>query len=148
MGIKPKFNNSQINAYALREYAEVERKLIEILQFIGEGFIKEARSMTKDEGSFGDITGNLRSSIGYFIVRNGNVLIDTVYRSDKGTDRDTGVKIAKDFIDEIKESDGLFLYGIAGMEYAREVESKGYNVISMQSDMAIVELKQILDEAA
>ena len=34
----------------------------------------------------------------------------------------------------------------AGMEYAAEVESRGYNVISVQTDMALVELKEILSD--
>ena len=146
MGIKPKFRRSQITIHAINEYLETEKSLIEALEFVGEGFIKEARKMTKDEGSFGDITGNLRSSIGYFIVKNGEVITETVYKSEKGSDRDSGVAASKDFIDKIKKSDGLYLYGVAGMDYAKDVEDKGYNVISMQSDLALVELKEILSE--
>lgn len=146
MGLRPKFTNADIDAYVMEQYQEAEKKLIEVMQFVGEGFIKEARSMTKQMGSFGDRTGNLRSSIGYVIAKDGNVLEETVYVSDKGTDRRTGVKTGERFMDEISKGEGLNLYGVAGMEYAEAVESRGYNVISVQTDMALVELKQILSE--
>jgi uncharacterized NAD-dependent epimerase/dehydratase family protein len=146
MGLRPKFTNADIDTYVMEQYQEAEKKLIEVMQFVGEGFIKEARSMTKQMGGFGDITGNLRSSIGYVIVKDGNVIKETVYVSDKGTDRRTGVKTGERFMEEISKGEGLRLYGVAGMEYAAEVESRGYNVISVQADMALVELKEILSE--
>jgi hypothetical protein len=146
MGIKPKFNTSDIDNHVMREYEELENSLIETLQFVGEGFVADARAFTESQGGFGDITGNLRSSIGYFITKNGRVIVEDVKKSEKGTDRKTGVSVAKSFIDSIKQGDGLRLYGVAGMEYAREVENKGKNVISLQSDTAIIELKEILTE--
>jgi hypothetical protein len=148
MGIKPRHSDKDISAFTEREYQEAIDKLIEIFEYVGEGFIKEARKMKKAAGGFGDRTGNLRSSIGYIIVLNGKVIQETVYQSEKGTDRKTGVRVAKQFMDEITESDGLRLYGVAGMSYAEEVESKGYNVISMQADMALMELTELVKEAA
>ena len=148
MGLKPKFTNSQLDAFVLARYYQIEKKLIESLKFVGEGFVKEARKMTKMQGGFGDITGNLRSSIGYFITKNGEVIFADIELSEKGTDKKTGFERAKQFAHEIKKSDGLMLYGVAGMEYARDVESRGQNVISLQSDTAIVELKQILTDWA
>ena len=148
MGLRPKFSDKDINAYTKQEYQEAIDKLIEIFEFVGEGFIKEARAMTKSAGGFEDRTGNLRSSIGYIIVLNGRVVQETVYQSVKGTDREKGVRVAKQFMDEIAKSDGLRLYGVAGMEYADEVESRGYNVISMQADMALTELTDLVKEVA
>jgi hypothetical protein len=98
------------------------------------------------EGGFGDVTGNLRSSIGYFIVKDGKVIKENVKLSDKGTDRHSGISQAKTFIQGIKESDGLRIYGVAGMEYAQEVESRGLNVITVQADLAVIELKGMLSQ--
>lgn len=146
MGIRPKFKTNDIDSRTLEQYEELENSLVETLQFVGEGFVADAREFTKSQGGFGDITGNLRSSIGYFITKNGRVIVEDVKKSDKGTDRKTGVSVARSFIDKIKQGDGLRLYGVAGMEYAREVENRGKNVISRQADTAIVELKEILIE--
>lgn len=144
MGLRPRHTNNDLDRYSEQVYAELEKKLIESLEYVGEGFVAEARSMTSMQGGFQDITGNLRSSIGYFIVKNGNVIRQKVEVSDKGSDRQTGVKTAKQFLDKIRKSDGLFLYGVAGMDYAREVEARGKNVISLQADTAVIELKSIL----
>jgi hypothetical protein len=122
MGLRPKFKTSDIDSHTLEQYEELENSLIETLQFVGEGFVADAREFTKSQGGFGDITGNLRSSIGYFITKNGSVIVEDVKKSDKGTDRKTGVSVA------------------------REVENSGKNVISRQADTAIVELKEILTE--
>jgi hypothetical protein len=146
MGLRPKFTNADIDAFAMSRYEEAENRLIEAMKFVGEGFVKEARAMTKEQGGFGDVTGNLRSSIGYVITKNGKIIEEVVYRSDKGTDRNTGVNVTKQFFRDVSSDEGLMLYGVAGMDYAAEVESRGYNVISVQSDMALVELKQIFSE--
>lgn len=130
----------------MQQYQKAENDLIQVLQYVGEGFVKEARMFTKKQGGFGDITGNLRSSIGYFIVRDGEVITANLKPSKKGSDRRTGMSVASDFINKIKQNNGLFLYGVAGMDYAKAVESKGYNVISYQADLAIIELKSILRE--
>ena len=145
MAIRPKYSQSDVKRFFEAYYREVEAKLIEMLEYVGEGFVGEARSMTKLEGGFGDVTGNLRSSIGYFIVKDGAIIKENVELSEKGTDKHSGLSKAKAFIQQIKESGGLRIYGVAGMEYAEEVESKGLNVITVQADMLIIELKDILN---
>lgn len=144
MGLRRVTSLSALEAYGMEQYEQAEKALIEAMQYTGEGFVKDARSFTRAEGGFGDVTGNLRSSIGYFIVKDGEVIREDVQQSDKGTDRSTGVSVAKQFIDKIKKNNGLFLYGVAGMEYAQKLESRGYNVITLQSGMAAVELKDLL----
>jgi hypothetical protein len=39
---------------------------------------------------------------------------------------------------------GYQLIGVAGMEYASEVEARGYNVITSQADTAIIDLTSSL----
>src|SRR5690554_584012 len=124
MALKPRFTDADIDAHALQAYEEAEKALIETLQYVGEGFVREARLFTSEQGGFGDITGNLRSSIGYFIVKNGEVITEDIQPSKKGTDKRTGMRTAKDYIGKIKSGNGLFLYGIAGMEYASKLEKE------------------------
>ena len=44
-----------------------------------------------------------------------------------------------------EDEKGIQLIGIAGMNYASFVESKGYNVISYQADVCIVDLAMYLE---
>jgi len=127
-------------------YKKVEKQLIQALEYVGEGFVADARNMRKEDGGFGDVTGNLRSSIGYFITKDGQVIKENVQMSRRGSDRATGLDTAKTFLANIKDNQGLRIYGIAGMDYAEAVESRGYNVITAQADVAIIELKEILNE--
>lgn len=71
-------------------------------------------------------TGNLRSSIGYVIVRNGEILGRNFQLSEKaGTDKQTGKRegeqLAMDLINTY--SKGLVLICVAGMKYAAHVEA-------------------------
>ena len=127
-------------------YKKAEQQLIQALEYVGEGFVADARNMRKEDGGFGDVTGNLRSSIGYFITKDGQVIKENVKMSRRGSDRATGLDTAKTFLANIKDNQGLRIYGVAGMDYAEEVESRGLNVITYQADLAIIELKEILNE--
>lgn len=131
---------------SLRNAREImEAKVIKAMQYAGEEFVKNAREMTKAQGGFGDVTGNLRSSIGYFIVKDGKVIDQMVYLSEDGTDRQTGLSIGLKFIKSFfKKKTGFQLVGFAGMDYASHVESRGLNVISVQKEVALVNLNNYL----
>lgn len=146
MGIRPRYTKVDVKEFVEEFYKETEAKLIEMLEYVGEGFVEQARKMSKMEGGFGDVTGNLRSSLGYFIVKDGKIIKENVRISNKGSDRHSGLSQAKVYIQGIMESDGLRIYGIAGMEYASEVEARGLNVISVQADLAIIELRGLLSQ--
>ena len=114
--------------------AEIDKDIFESLQQAGEDFVTGARSMKKTEGGFGDVTGNLRSSIGYAIRRNGEIIFGNF------DGNSTGVAAAKRAIDEVEKIKGLQLIGVAGMDYASAVESKGLNVITYQGMVMLVDL--------
>lgn len=113
---------------------EVEYEIIRSMKFAGESFVKDARLMTKAQGGFGDITGNLRSSVGYFILKDGEIIIENL------TGTATGMQAARNQIFLVRKDKGLQIIGIAGMNYASAVESRGLNVISKQSDIALIDL--------
>lgn len=48
-----------------------------------------------------------------------------------------------DSIESLSNTDGVQLIGLAGMNYASEVEAKGYNVISVQADLILVDLERL-----
>ena len=72
MGITLKLGNVKITTKKF--VGDVEEKMIMVMQYTGEQFVKDARQMKKSEGWFGDVTGNLRSSIGYFILKDGQII--------------------------------------------------------------------------
>ena len=143
-GLSPMFSMGAVGRYAQKFANERERLLIEKLAFIGENAINQAR----DYGSYKDQTGNLRSSIGYVILRDGRDVNSKVYEAGQGSDRKTGVATGKEFIEwaekEFKD-ESLVLVIFASMEYAAAVESKGYDVISSAVPLAQF-LKKELDE--
>lgn len=126
---------------------EIEEQIIRILTRVGEEFVKAAREMSKAQGGFGDVTGNLRSSIGYYLLKDGEIISQRIYLSNAGTDRKTGVATSRKLVEQMDKFIGYRLVGIAGMNYASYVESKGYNVISIQQELAFVNLKEYFDAA-
>jgi len=110
------------------------------MQYTGEQFVKDARQMKKSDGGFGDVTGNLRSSIGYFILKDGQIIKSNL----KG--KASGKSAAQQFVETLPKKMGFQLIGIAGMNYASTVESKGKNVISIQAEAALIDLKDLLND--
>lgn len=138
MGITLKLG--QVKITAKKFVGEVEEKMILVMQYTGEQFVKDARQMTRSEGGFGDVTGNLRSSIGYFILKDGQIIKSNL----KG--KALGKSAAQQFVDSLPKKTGFQLIGIAGMNYASLVESKGKNVISIQAEAALIDLKDMLND--
>lgn len=119
----------------------IEKGLVDVLNQVGLTFVRDARNMSKAKGGFGDDTGNLRSSIGYFILKNGVIISDNFKQYKQGVE---GKPMADRLLNEVRSKAGYQLVGVAGMNYASHVESKGYNVITAQADLAVVSLDRIL----
>lgn len=142
MGIKIKASFGRSLEKAIKKDLEdIERNIINIMHYCGEQFIKDARNAKTDlapsilpKGNFGDVTANLRSSIGYFVCRDDEVIIG------KGDAHSRAV------LADIPHSRGYRLIGVAGMDYASYVESKGYNVIATQEGECLVNLESSLRE--
>jgi len=120
-------------------------KVYRTLMYIGEEFVNNARLKDKSMGGFGDITGNLRSSIGYAILHDGIIKKVNLIGKAEGKDR------AKELIAELskKYNKGFVLIGFAGMEYAAAVESKGYDVITGSTPSVLSfhrEMRDLLSE--
>lgn len=74
-----------------------EERIYKLLQRAGEEFVKIARK----KGNYQDHTGNLRSSIGYVIVKDGDILTENYEQSTEGTDKQTGIREAKRLVSEL-----------------------------------------------
>jgi len=129
---------------------EVDKMQIEILQELGEKCVLHARGLPPEQG-FHDQTGNLRSSIGYVIFKDG-VAIHTWYekvppkKPKEGVVYD-GMERGKQLAEEVgKNTKGIVLVVTAGMNYATYVEAKGRDVLASAEILAQRELPRMLDE--
>jgi hypothetical protein len=106
----------------------------------------EIAAEAKQLNTYTDRTGNLRSSIGYVIYEDGQIVSEsfTPHAGTEGGDGGaTGVKTGKQIADTAAQSfpTGIVAVIVAGMDYALYVESKGYDVISGPTS----KLRQLLE---
>lgn len=116
------------------------RVVADVLCNVGEQCIIEARN----NGDYEDQTGNLRSSIGYAVLMNGQVIQSD--HVDKIKDGDEGVSEGLAFLQKrIKKASkkGVCLIVTAGMNYADYVETKKV-VLSSAELKAPILVKQLL----
>jgi hypothetical protein len=119
MGLTPKFNQATLAAQLQRFANDNEKKFIDALAYIGEEFVNKARTVR----TYQDQTGNLRSSVGYAIIKNGKTIKFTAKDSPESVDLVTSI---------VQERGGntIYLIVFAGMEYAASVEKNGYDVLT------------------
>ena len=120
-GLRPLWDKNQIQTLFNRLAQKAEDVIIQLLKRTGEEFAKTARI----SGLYNDQTGNLRSSIGYVIVKEGNILHQDFRDADKGTDKATGKQQAEQLAMDLSKTynKGYVLICLAGMKYAVYVEA-------------------------
>lgn len=174
--VKIKFKTKDVKELIESRVAKIEESIIETLGFIGEEFVKDAREkvnnpdyeqalseiafsrhgqrveISEETPSFKDHTGNLRSSIGFVILKNGKVINQNFKISGKGSSGKEGMQKAKAMVARLMERVGIeypkgfVLIVVAGMEYAAAVESKGYDVITGSSLIVEDKLKRVMKD--
>lgn len=130
----------------------IVEKQIERLQRLGEMCVTQARSVPPSVG-FHDQTGNLRSSIGYMVFVDGVSVHQSTFEqvSPQAAHKDgvtyDGGKKGEAYCREIgKNTTGVCLVVVAGMDYATYVESKGRDVLTSAEHLAEQELPKQLAE--
>lgn len=124
--ITQKTSLAEIDSYIRRKIEEKEIAIISALSYVGEQCVNEAR----DNGRYINRTGNLRSSVGYVIAKNGFVVSGGGFTQVAQGSQGSGE--GKRFIDELvdKQKKGIYLIVVAGMKYSAYVEAKSLNVLS------------------
>jgi len=123
MSIAVKFSLGDIYAKIDKQTDTNIDMLIDRMFYIGEACVNTAR----ESGSYNNITGNLRSSIGYVVLHDGEVVSfgkSEAYSGAKG-DGEEGVSASKAFLERLvlEEHTGITLIVVAGMNYAIYVEA-------------------------
>ena len=120
MGLRRITPMSSIHKYLNSQLERREKAIINTMTYVGESSINEART----GGTYMDQTGNLRNSIGYVIVIDGKVVTKQGFSGEGGRGSEVfALQTANKF------PKGIVLIVVAGMNYARHVSAKGYNVL-------------------
>lgn len=129
MGLKANFSNSDLKNFHKKIEQEILNKSINAYKYFGELIVSHA----KNNVGFTDQTGNLRSSIGYVLFVNGQVYKESYEGKQEGMK--AGKDIARELVSSLRRMP-IVLVITAGMNYAYQVETKGYNVITGSENYA------------
>lgn len=131
-----------VQDYLQEQIDRREKVLLNIVFYTGEAGLRVARL----NGTYTDRSGNLRSSTGYVVVKDGRVITTSSFEQippkervsgDKYNGAEEGRKFARKIISEFPE--GIALIEVAGMNYSGYVSAKGYDVL----DSAEQEVKRM-----
>ncbi|KUJ56448.1 hypothetical protein AR686_07755 [Chryseobacterium aquaticum subsp. greenlandense] len=146
MGIEPRFNMSDINSYLQKRLDTLDGLMLRNLNYLG----MECVNLAKSLDTYTDRTGNLRNSIGYVVVKHGNVVSSVFEEGSRGPDYNSqetpgevvGEAFAKSLAKEF--GNGYAVIVVAGMEYASYVEDvKHLDVIAPAKSFAQTRINQI-----
>lgn len=134
----------EVQKYINKSLERVEKVVVRNLQRLGEEAVIHVRNRSGAESWF-DQTGNLRSSIGYVIARDGNVIrtggFSQFFEGTEGPSE--GRKFAKEMA--VKYPGKYVLIVVAGMEYASYVEEmENKDVLASSSLFVERELPKML----
>jgi hypothetical protein len=106
-------------------------EVVDSLKATGIRLVDKARAQTKSEGGFGNITWNLRASIGCVVVRDSEIVFTyfpAISLGDEG--HKNGIAYVQEIASLVDDGD-IMLILVAGMDYASAVENRhGLDVIS------------------
>ena len=145
MGVTANFTKADVKKRIDAFLDEIERKQIARLQRLGEMCLIEARN---NKGYMMQ-TGALLSSTGYQVFVDG-VAIHSQFDAASGAESEAaarGIKTGQTIAEQIgKETKGIALVVVAGMNYAAYVEARGYNVLTSAEHLAERELPKMLEK--
>lgn len=123
----------------------IERKLAVIertMNYIGERCVNAARS----SNGYKDRTGNLRSSTGYILVRDGRIVRKSKFEPVLGGTE--GGKSGEEYAKKLAMNypNGYALIVVAGMNYAAYVSAKGLDVLDSAEQLAERLVPQMLKQ--
>lgn len=119
------------------------------LQYLGE----QAVTYSKLHKGYHDRTANLKNSISYVLYHDGQPVQSGIGHAEQATEAksisqlDSEIKSnIESFAQEHVQPKGYTLVIVAGMNYAKHVEDKGYNVLYLTRNFMQGELKKLIQE--
>ena len=145
MGVTANFTKADVKKRIDAFLDMVEQKQIDRLKRLGEMCLIEARN---NKGYMMQ-TGALLSSTGYQVFVDG-MAIHSQFDAASGAESEAaakGIKTGQTIAEQIgKETKGIALVVVAGMNYAAYVEARGYNVLTSAEHLAERELPKMLEK--
>ena len=126
--------------------ALVERKLAMELRQVGE----EAVTFSKENKGYHDRTANLKNSISYALFKDGELVEQHIGKIPKPKEDPIGQPQVADNLTRYAAQEGVVkphgytLIVVAGMNYGKYVEDKGYNVLYLTQNYLREELKKVI----
>lgn len=123
----------------------VENTLNQLFNELGE----KAVTYSKDNKGYMDRTANLKNSISFAVFRDGELLTSQIGQLPKPEKTKKGQPQVQDALEEyalkpgVVAPKGYTLIVVAGMEYGKYVEDKGYNVLYLTKNFLKEGLKDI-----
>lgn len=154
MALKSNFDSGRVQRETQVQAETLYKTILDSFIRAGEEFVTNAREQMSDHamGQYEDVTANLRNSISYSVFYNGELVIGKAPGTFTGKKNEGKLgtseiaSINESAIKDLIKPKGFQLIGIAGMNYASHVESKGYNVISYQADVCMIDLAVYLEK--
>ena len=144
--IVSRFNFQKVNKALAVKANELADHIISQFTYIGEECVRIAR----ESGSYNDITGNLRSSIGYVILHDGKPVVTGASKQYSGTkgNGEAGPPAAEALLKSLQAKFpwGIVLIVCAGMNYAAYVENVRHKDVLTTAELKAESLlKQLLN---
>lgn len=142
MPIKRLTPTAEIDRYITGRVEAIKKALVYNLCAVGEQVLNAARLTN----SYKDQTGNLRSSIGYVVAVDGEIVqmssFEVVKEGSEGArgGKEYAMQLVRDF------PQGIVLIVVAGMNYASYVSAKGYDVLDSSELLADKLVPQMLQQ--
>lgn len=125
----------------------IERRLEMELRQVGE----EAVTFSKENKGYHDRTANLKNSISYALFKDGELIEQHIGNIPKPEEDVNGQAQVADNLaryatqDGVVKPQGYTLIVVAGMNYGKYVEDKGYNVLYLTQNYLREELKKVIN---
>ena len=146
MPIKQTTPNRELEISLDAKVSALRQALIYNLEYVGEQVVNRARNTSEKGHDFTDRTGNLRSSIGYVITVDGQIVSSSDFRPVLTGNEGSGVgqSFAKFLAQQFPT--GIALVVVAGMSYAGYVAARGFDVLDSSQELAKRLVPRMLDK--
>lgn len=150
MGIKGNKNNKiNMREAFSRMQKVIEENVLSAYKTVGETCLTKIRDRAKGKPNWTDQTGNLRSSVGYMIFVDGEMIFAAGFDPKVGADPSKGVDVGREYAKRIGVELGDARYAlvvVAGMNYASYLEKKDYEVITFTEVEARIQADRLIKQ--
>lgn len=135
-----------------RRLNEKREKLITYLNMRLAQLAEEAVTYSKNNKGYQDRTANLKNSISFALYLDGVEITSQIGKIPKADEADGGQEAVEAALSQYTQKEGVIapkgysLIVVAGMNYGKYVEDKGYNVLYLTRYFLRDEMKKILEE--